>query len=190
MVQKSIASVHWKRGELEKVEKLMLKNSVAHQRIFKIGSVEALESGFQLAVLYREMDRLQESQALLGLMSEQNALGKEFERFCQFEHLHTLLELDRGDDTAAHDLLQSLFYQATVRGRDASTRELLWVRLTRSDMLRQHDGPDEAAAVFKETVRQGIPSLINLWLRSRILHNNWPSLKKPSGTSGALRWRK
>ena len=120
MVQKSIASVHWKRGELEKVEKLMLKNSVAHQRIFKIGSVVALDSGFQLAVLYREMDRLQESQALLGLMSEQNALGQEFERFCRFEHLHTLSELDCGDDTAAHDRLQSLFYQATVRGRDAS----------------------------------------------------------------------
>lgn len=36
MVQKSIASVQWKRGEMEKAEKLMLENFVARQRTFTI----------------------------------------------------------------------------------------------------------------------------------------------------------
>lgn len=102
------------------------------------------------------MDRPQESQALLDLMSEDNALQNEFERFCQFEHIRALLELDSGAYSAAHDRLKSLLYQAIARGRDANNRELLWVRLTLADMLRKHDRSDEAATLFDDIVRPAI----------------------------------
>lgn len=46
MLQKSIASAHWKRGELEKAEQCILENFVACQRTFTIGSVVAFDSGF------------------------------------------------------------------------------------------------------------------------------------------------
>lgn len=82
MLQKSIASVLPKRSELQKAEKLMQENIVARQRLFTISSLVTIDSGLQLAVLYREMSRLEESQALLKLMGEQNTLEEEFERFC------------------------------------------------------------------------------------------------------------
>ena len=153
MVQKSIASVQWKKGEMERAEKLMVENFAARQRTFTIKAVVTIDSGFQLAIIYREMDRPQESQALLSLMSEDNALQNEFERFCQFEHLGALLELDNESYSAARNRLTSLLYQATARGRDANNRELLWVRLTLADMLRKHDKFDEAAALFDDIVR-------------------------------------
>lgn len=82
MLQKSIASIYWKKGELKRAEGLMRENFVARQRLFTVKSVVTIDSGFQLAVILRESGRLEESQALLDLMREQNTLEKEFERFC------------------------------------------------------------------------------------------------------------
>lgn len=70
MLQKSIASVHWKSSKLDRIGKLMLENFVARQRTFTIESAITIDSGFQFAVLYREMSRPQEPLALLDLMSE------------------------------------------------------------------------------------------------------------------------
>ena len=93
---------------MEKAEKLMLENSVARQRTFTIKSIVADDSGFQLAVIYCELDRPQESQALLDLMSEENALQHELEHFCQFEHPRALLELEKEAYSATHVPLASL----------------------------------------------------------------------------------
>ena len=153
MLQKSIASIYWKKGELKRAETLMRENFVARQRLFTMNSVVTIDSGFQLAVVLRESGRLEESQALLDFMSGQNTLEKEFERFCQFEHLRALLELGREDYNAAHDRLRSLLHRAITRGRDANNRELLWIRLTLADMLRKHNRFDEAAALFNDIVK-------------------------------------
>lgn len=99
------------------------------------------------------MKRPEEAQALLDLMSEQNALQKEFKRFSQFEHLRALLELDSGDYAAAHDRLESLLHRPIARGRDANNRELMRVRLTLADMPPKHDRSDEAAVLFNDIVR-------------------------------------
>ena len=131
----------------------MRENFVARQRLFTMNSVVTIDSGFQLAVILRESGHLEESQALLDFMSEQNTLEKEFERFCQFEHLRALLELDCGDYDAAHDRLHSLLHQAITRGRDANNRELLWVRLTLADMLRKCNRFDEAATLSTDIVK-------------------------------------
>ena len=113
-------------------------------------------TGFQLAVVYREMDRPEEPQTLLDLMSEENTLQNEFERFCQFEQLRALLAFDSRAYSAAHDRLKSLLCHATARGRDANNRDLLWVRLTLPDMLRKHHKSDEVAALFDDIVRPAI----------------------------------
>ena len=98
----------------------MLENFAVRQRTFAFRSPVTIDSSFQLAVIYRETDRHQESQALWSLISEGYALENEFERFCQFEQLRALLELDNGSYSAAHIRLKSLLYQATARGRDAN----------------------------------------------------------------------
>lgn len=56
-------------------------------------------------------------------------------------------------DNAAHDRLHSLLHQAITRGRDANNRELLWVRLTLTDMLRKYNRFDEAATLFADIVK-------------------------------------
>ena len=153
MLQKSIASIYWKKGELKMAERLMRENFVARQRLFTMKSVVTIDSGFQLAVILCESRHLEESQALLDFMSGQNTLEKDFERFCQFEHLRALLELGREDYNAAHDRLCSLLHRAITRGRDANNRELLWVRLTLADMLRKDNRFDEAATLFNDIVK-------------------------------------
>ena len=153
MLQKSLASVRWKRGELAKAEKLSLENFAARQRTFTMQAVITIDAGFQLAVLYRELGRPQEALALLDLMNEHNDLSQEFERHCQFEHLRALLAHDTDDSAAAIYRLQTLLHQATNKGRSANNRELLWVRLTLADMLRRENRSDEAAALFGDLVR-------------------------------------
>ena len=132
---------------------LCSRTFVARQRLFSTRSVITFDSGLQLAVLYRESGRPEEYQALLDLMSEQNNLENEFERFCQIQHLRALLELGRGDYASAHDRLQSLLHRMIEKGRDGNNRELLWVRLRLADMLRKHDRFHEAAALFNDVVR-------------------------------------
>ena len=56
---------------MERAEKLMLENVVARQHTFKLRS---MDSGFQPAVIYREISRPQEPQALLDLMNEEHTL--------------------------------------------------------------------------------------------------------------------
>ena len=68
-----IASVQWNRSEMEKAEKIMLENFVARQRTLTIRSVVAIDSGSQLAVIYRDMARPHRFQVLLDLMNGERA---------------------------------------------------------------------------------------------------------------------
>ena len=111
MHQKSIA-IYWKNGELKRAENLTRENFVARQRLFTMKPVVTIDSGFQLAVILRESGRLEKSQALLDFMSGENTLEKEFEHFCQLEHLRALLELGREGYNAAHGRLCSLLHRS------------------------------------------------------------------------------
>ena len=112
----------------------------------------AIDSSLQLAVIYREMDRPQESQALLDVTNKQNALQNEFQRFCHFKYLRALLKLDNEVYPATHVRLKSLLYQATVR----KNKELLCVRLTLASMLRNHGKTDEAAMLVDDIVSPAV----------------------------------
>lgn len=152
MVQTAMGSIHRKRKEYVQAEKAFLESWAARQRLFTIGNNVSVDSAIQLAILYREVGRSEEAVALLDLISTSSVFPSDFERVCQVRHIRALMDFDAGEYNMPKSSLQHLLDEATGTNRDRNNRELLWVRITLSDVLRQHGKFDEASMLFSDLV--------------------------------------
>ena len=152
MARCATGSIYRKRKQIGSAEKELFETWDERQRLFTIGLNVSVDSAIQLAVLYREAGRSDEAMELLVLISTSSVFSTDFERFCQVEHVQALIEFDAGEYKKPKMSLEALIDQATVENRDKNNRELLWIRITLADVLRQHGEFDEATMLFNDLV--------------------------------------
>lgn len=157
MAQCSMGAIHRKRRVYEKAKQHLTENLAERLRVFSLNAAVTIDSGLQLALLYRETRCTEEAEALLDLIAFSGVVEQWFERVCQVSHIRALLCMDRGNPGEATEMLRDILTVASSQGREANNRELLWVRLTLADLLRSQDRDDEALFLFSDMVRhQGV----------------------------------
>ena len=157
MAQCSIGAIYRKQRLYAKAEQHLSENLAARQRVLPLNVAINIDSGLQLALVYRETRCTDKAESLLDLVSSLGDLERWFERVCQISHVRALLCVDRGKAEDAVEILRSILAVARSKGREANNRELLWVRLTLADLLRLQSCHDEALSLFQNLVRpQGV----------------------------------
>ncbi|MCJ1284702.1 hypothetical protein MMC26_004038 [Xylographa opegraphella] len=152
MVLCGLGSVLRKRKEFAQAEGILLRVWGARQRRFTLSNNVSIDSAIQLAILYREMQCAEKAIDLLDVISSSSVFEVDFERFCQLTHIRALIEFDAGAYDIPRRSLQHLIDQAAGADRLKNNRELLWIRLTLSDVLRWHGQLDEASMLFADLV--------------------------------------
>ncbi|MCJ1419054.1 hypothetical protein MMC32_005405 [Xylographa parallela] len=152
MVLCGLGSVLRKRKEFAQAEGILLRVWGARQRRFTLSNNLSIDSAIQLAILYREMECAGKAVDLLDVISSSSVFQIDFERFCQLSHIRALINFDAGAYDIPRLSLQHLIDQATGANRHRNNRELLWIRLTLSDVLRWHGQLDEASMLFVDLV--------------------------------------
>jgi hypothetical protein len=114
-----------------------------------------MDSLIQLVILYREigMERHEQANAILALALDTKLLAKDFERFCQVEHLRALILIDQGEFERPRSILKSLLDKQSQRGRDCNNRSLLWIRLTLATILTDNGRGNDVAELFDDLVK-------------------------------------
>ena len=153
MAQCSMGAIYRKRRMYEKAKQHLTENFAGRQRVFSLNLAVTVDSGLQLALLYRETRRTEEAEALLDLISSPGIVDQWFERVCQVSHIRALLCIDRGNPEDAVEILRAILIAASSKGHEANSRELLWVRLTLADLLRVRYCYEEAMSLFSGLVR-------------------------------------
>ena len=159
MLKTAFGSVSRKLGRYGDSEEALLVSLTARGRLFTKNNVTYIDSALQVAALYYESGRGREGLEYLDLVSESDALKAEFERYCQEKHIRALIDLEAGFYTKPRSVLQRLLNEASGKGRDKNNRELLWVRITLADVLRQRGKNDEALMVFSDLVSSRTPEV-------------------------------
>ena len=154
MVQTALGSVYRKIHEYDQSEKSLLEAWAAREALWSINVNVAVDSAIQLSVLYRETARGKKAIEVLDAISKSKVFASDFERTCQVQHIRALVQLDRGNYNRPRFALQRLLDEATGAHRDKNNRELMWVRVTLADVLRQHGDCDEALLLFSDLVEK------------------------------------
>jgi hypothetical protein len=154
MVQTALGSVYRKLHEYEQSEKCLLEAWTAREALWSINVNVAVDSAIQLCVLYRDTARGKKAIEVLDVISRSEVFTSDFERTCQAKHIRALVQFDSGNFNRPRIALQRLLDEATGTHRDKNNRELLWVRTTLADVLRQHDDSDEALMLFSDLVEK------------------------------------
>jgi hypothetical protein len=153
MVQTAIGSIYRKRCDYEEAERVLLEAYGERQRIFTIDTNLGVDSVIQLAVLYRESGRGEKAIELLDEISTSVVFTMDFERSCQAIHIRALIDFDSGFYDQPKVSLLRLLDEATGEKRSKNNRELLWVRVTLADVLRQREDSNQALMLFSELVQ-------------------------------------
>jgi hypothetical protein len=152
MVQCASGSIHRKRKEYDQAQMSILQSYNTRLRLFTIGNNVCVDSAIQLAAVYRDQGCGQQAGELLDSISTSSVFSSDFERACQVQHIRALVGFDAGDYKGPKLLLQRLLHQASGTDRDKNNRELLWIRITLADVLRNHGEDDEASMLFSDLV--------------------------------------
>jgi tetratricopeptide (TPR) repeat protein len=148
-VECNLGVVNRKMKNYDLAEKYLVHSFAERQRLFGKCSV-TVDGSIQLALLYRDMGRMEEAQAYLELAEEVGLKCNGFERHCQVQHLQALLHLDGGNLASAREVLERLLSESS---RHPPNRALLWVRLTLADILRVSDNVQKASLLFTNIVK-------------------------------------
>ncbi|ERF71414.1 hypothetical protein EPUS_08683 [Endocarpon pusillum Z07020] len=159
MLKTAFGSVCRKLGCFAEAEEALLGSLTARKRLFTTENVTYVDSVLQLAALYYENERGKDGLEYLGLVQDSAGLKDEFERECQEKHIRALINLEAGFYTKPKTVLQRLLDEASGQGRNKNNRELLWVRITLADVLRQRGKYDEALMVFSDLVSPRLAEL-------------------------------
>jgi hypothetical protein len=79
-------------------------------------------------------------------------LETEFERKCQYVHIRALLASKKGHFEQAKQALRLILHEASTKEPSVVNRELLWIRITLADLLRECGESDEAIVLFSDLV--------------------------------------
>jgi tetratricopeptide (TPR) repeat protein len=150
--QVALASVLRKIGSLDKAELNLSQAYEARVRIWGISDMNSIDTSIHLIIIYREARKPAKAQEYIDALSKPGILEEYFERYCQVNHLHALLQIDAGNYKRSRDILRNLLDKSLRAGLGSNNRSLLWARLTLSTILREHGKKDEASELFEDLV--------------------------------------
>lgn len=149
----SIGSVNRKQQDYPKAKPNLEFSWESRERLFSINSNTTVDSGLQLALLYREMGQFDAALELLDKLEGSSVFEKDFERVCQAKYIQALIAFDQGHFSDPVRDLTKLVDDTTGSMRDRNNRECLWIRITLADALRHIGNDAEALMFFSELVK-------------------------------------
>lgn len=152
MSRTAVGSIQRKQGKYEDAERNLLEGWGGRKKLFSINVNVCLDAAIQLALLYRDRGDGDSCLEVLNAVSDSAVYQLDFERFCQTTHIRQLVAFDNGAYESPKLELLQLLHKASGSNRNKNNRELLWVRITLADIMRQHGEEDEAAMLFSELV--------------------------------------
>lgn len=152
MAQAALASVQRKQEKHEQAEKNLLEAYGGRKELFSTDNNVCLDSAVQLALEYRDIGKFKEGVDLLDSVSDSRVYKEDFERDCQTVHIRALVKFETNEYEPAKRMLMSLLNRASGPQRDMNNRELMWVRCTLADALRQKGEGDDAPLLFDNLV--------------------------------------
>lgn len=141
-----------KQGEFARAQDYLFEAFGTRIRLFSITNKLTVDSGLQLAVLYRQNGEFEPAEGFLKQVRDSQAIETSFERKCQVLHIEALLAFDTGGYEQPRNTLMELILQSVGDQRDRNNRELLWARLNLAEALRAHGQSEEAPNLFDEIV--------------------------------------
>ncbi len=154
MLKTSFGSVCRKLARYRESKVMLLEALTARKALFTIQNQTTVDSVLQLAALLWDSRHGQKVLEYLELIWDSSVLEKDFERRCQAEHMRALVQFEAGSYERPKAVLEQLLYEASGSDRNLHNRELLWIRITLADVLREHGEEDQALMVFSDLVRQ------------------------------------
>jgi tetratricopeptide (TPR) repeat protein len=152
MAKTALGSVYRKQREYGKAVSQLLFAWRERFKLFTIDSNTTVDSGLHLAITFREMDKLQESEDILDQLEKSDVFNSDIGRQNQVTHVRALIEFDRGNFGSPKNKLIQAVQETTGSDRSRNNRAALWIRTTAADALR-HEGKDsEALMLFSELV--------------------------------------
>lgn len=149
MAQCNLGVAYRKLKRFEAAEKHLMNSLVERQRVFGKCTV-TVDSSIQLALLYRDMGRNEKAHACLNLAEDLGLNDCGFERYCQVQHLRSLLCLDCDNKRGAKKLLEALVVKSN---QHPPNRAIMWARLALANLLRHYGHGGKALSLFSNMVR-------------------------------------
>ncbi|KAI9692204.1 MAG: hypothetical protein M1822_006434 [Bathelium mastoideum] len=149
MSQSNLGVTYRKLKKFRLAEKHLVESLAERQRMFGACLV-TVDSCVNLAILYRDTNRVGEAFAHLDLADNLGPYEFGFERVCQIQHVRAMLHYDSKDVKQAVEVLRALLSEATAYPVNRTT---LWIRLTLAELLRSQGLEEEALAFFSNIVK-------------------------------------
>jgi tetratricopeptide (TPR) repeat protein len=153
MSRTAVGAIQRKQGRYGDAERNLLEGWGGRKKLFSINVNICLDAAVQLAMLYRDRGDGDKCLEVLDSVSDSVVYQQDFERLCQTKHIRHLVAFDNGAYERPKLELLLLLHEASGTTRNRNNRELLWVRITLADVMRQHGDEDEAAMLFSELVK-------------------------------------
>ncbi|KAJ4296301.1 hypothetical protein N0V90_006346 [Kalmusia sp. IMI 367209] len=150
MTQCNLGVIYRKLHKFDLAERHLVDCLRERQRMHGC-SVATFDSLIQIALLYRDMGRVEEAHAYLDLAEGMDLTLHGFERYCHVYHLRAVLVWKSGDQKTARKQLEALLSKG---GQHPTSRALMWVRLTLADLLRQHGHEKNVSSIFVNIVER------------------------------------
>ncbi|KAL4732994.1 hypothetical protein BDV11DRAFT_200939 [Aspergillus similis] len=152
MTQTAQGSACRKQGNLNRARDLLTRSWAERKLLFTIGNNVTVDSGIQLAILWRDLGDNASAIDILGEVVTSDIFPGDFERACQLDHLRALVDFDRGRYMDGKCRLLRRLGQAGNGDQHHNNRELLWIRITLADVMRSHGEGDETLILFSDLV--------------------------------------
>ncbi|KAH0841573.1 hypothetical protein FOPE_06673 [Fonsecaea pedrosoi] len=152
MARTALGMVCRKLKEHPTAEESLLNAWTQKRKVFGDDLNLTVDTAVSLALEYRDNAKLDLAKQVLEAIKSSEVFTTDFERSCQWQYVLSLVEFDRGYYNRPRMVLRDLVDQSIGDSREDNNRSLLWIRLTLANVLRHHENPDEAAALFSEIV--------------------------------------
>jgi hypothetical protein len=148
----AMVSTYRKAGRYEEAETAVEEVIESRQRALGPESAPTVDAYIQKIVLCRDSEKPNGALKVIDFIAEGHLADPWFERLCQVEHVHALLEVDAGEFESPRIILQSLIDKSMEIGDKGRNRSLLWVKLDLATILRRGNRDDEALMLFDDLV--------------------------------------
>lgn len=152
MTQTAQGSAYRKQGQFEAAKDLLTRSWTERKLLFTIGNNVTVDSGIQLAILWRDVGDNASAIDTIGEVVTSGIFPGDFERACQLDHLRALIDFDSGRYMDGKCRLLCRLGQAGNGGQHHNNRELLWIRITLADVMRSHGEGDDTLILFSDLV--------------------------------------
>ncbi|KAL4763651.1 uncharacterized protein BDW70DRAFT_148431 [Aspergillus foveolatus] len=152
MTQTAQGSAYRKQGQFDAAKDLLTRSWTERKLLFTIGNNVTVDSGIQLAILWRDLGDNASAIDTIGEVVTSGIFPGDFERACQLDHLRALIDFDSGRYMDGKCRLLRRLGQAGNGDQHHNNRELLWIRITLADVMRSHGEGDDTLILFSDLV--------------------------------------